>query len=76
MTCPRGRVPATATSLSAGEAGNDDVEERGDGSDDGSENTGDTVDDCHETSSNGLEERFDLPIISFCWLFLHFSEAG
>jgi len=60
MTCPRGGVAATTTSLSAGEAGDDDVEERGDGSDDGSEDTCDAVDDGHETSSDGLEERFDL----------------
>ena len=60
MTCPRGRVPATASSLSAGEAGDDDVEKRGDGADDSSENTGDTVNDGHEASPDGLEERLDL----------------
>ena len=60
MACPRSGVTATTTSLAAGEAGDDDIEERGNGSDDGREDTCDTVDNGHETSSNGLEEGLDL----------------
>lgn len=61
MTCSRAMTSsALSSSTTAGEAGNDDAEEAGNGVDDSFEDVGDTVNDCHDASTNGLEERLDL----------------
>ncbi len=52
-------VPTSSTTA-AGQAGDDDVEERNDAGDDGLQNGTDAVNDGHEASTNGLEDGFDL----------------
>ena len=52
--------PTTTTSMTAGDAGDDDIEERGDGSNDGLEDASDAIDDCHEAAADGLANVFDL----------------
>jgi hypothetical protein len=52
--------------VTTSEAGDDDVEEGGDGSHDGLEDGGDSVYDGHETCSDGVADALDLfVIISF-----------
>jgi len=53
-------VSPTSSSPTASEAGDDDVEETGDGADDSLQNGGNAVDNCHEAGTNGAEDGFNL----------------
>lgn len=56
---PTRHSPTTTTSMTTGQAGYDDVEERGDSTNDGLENAGNAIDDCHEAAADGLADVFD-----------------
>ena len=51
---------ATATTATAGEARDDDIEEADDAVDDGGQHSPDAVDDGHQTVSDSTEDGFEL----------------
>jgi hypothetical protein len=53
-------LPPSATATSAGQAGDDDIEQRDDAVNDCLEYGADTVDNGHEDIANGLEHSLDL----------------
>lgn len=57
---PTRHSPTTTTSMTAGNARDYDVKERGDSTNDGLENAGNAIDDCHEAAADGLADIFDL----------------
>jgi hypothetical protein len=66
-------VSPTAASPTAGQAGDDDVEETNDGTDDGLQNGANTVDDGHEAVADGTEDGFNLSDPSLATVF---SDSG
>jgi hypothetical protein len=50
----------TSSSPTAGEAGDDDVEETGDGTNDGLQDGGNAIDNGHEAGTDGAEDGFNL----------------
>ncbi|MCJ1295106.1 hypothetical protein MMC34_006667 [Xylographa carneopallida] len=65
--------PAAPT---AGQAGDDDVEEADDGADDGLQDGADAVDDGHEAGADGLEDGLDLVGGVSGWLKMEGREGG
>lgn len=59
LDCTSPSAPTTSAA-SAGEAGDDDVEERNDAGDNGLQDRADAVDNGHQTGANGLEDGLDL----------------
>ena len=60
-TSPTAPTPSSTT---ASQAGDDDVEAGNDAGDDSLQDGSNAINDCHEAGSKGLEEGFDLCIIS------------
>jgi hypothetical protein len=60
MTCS---VTSTTTATTAGKAGDNDVEQTGDGSNDGLEDRSNAIDDCHQAGADGAADGFDLRVL-------------
>lgn len=56
----RSTSASSATTATAGEARDDDVEEGGNGADNGLQDGGNAVNDGHQAGADGLAEGFDL----------------
>jgi hypothetical protein len=69
-------VSPTAAPPTAGQAGDDDIEETNDGTDDGLQNGANTVDDGHEAVADGTEDGFNLSDLSLVTVFAESREGG
>lgn len=61
-----GTSPTATAAASAGEAGDDDAEQRDDGVDDGLQSSGNGVNNCHDAVANRAEDGLDLQTVSQC----------
>ena len=66
----------TTASPTAGQAGDDDVEEASDGTDDGLQDGGNAVDDGHKAGTDGAEYAFNLSDLLLATEFFCRTERG